>query len=121
MLTKDKNDGSLLRELLSIWLDEAFTQHHIIKKPCYVEFEYLVYYPDKVTGSITDLDGIKVERFLLWYSVNEIRVDLPSSGNIYFQVGFINKKLDIKQFDTPRSCQDNELWRTISETGDFLV
>lgn len=36
--------------------------------------------------------------------------------SIYFQVGFINKKLDIKQFETPRSCQDNELWRTISET-----
>ncbi|KAH0764940.1 hypothetical protein KY285_000811 [Solanum tuberosum] len=52
-------------------------------------------------------------------SVNEIRVDLPSSGSIYFQVGFINKKLDIKQFETPRSCQDNELWRTISETGDL--
>ncbi|WMV08481.1 hypothetical protein MTR67_001866 [Solanum verrucosum] len=31
MLTKDKNDGSLLRELISIWLDEAITQHHIIK------------------------------------------------------------------------------------------
>ncbi|KAG5630558.1 hypothetical protein H5410_002275 [Solanum commersonii] len=27
----DKNDGSLLRELISLWLDEAITQHHIIK------------------------------------------------------------------------------------------
>ncbi|KAH0729735.1 hypothetical protein KY290_000863 [Solanum tuberosum] len=42
-------------------------------------------------------------------NVNEIRVDLPSPGSIYFQVGFINKKLDIKQFETPRSCQDNAL------------
>ncbi|KAG5630639.1 hypothetical protein H5410_002356 [Solanum commersonii] len=45
--------------------------------------------------------------FITLTSVNEIRVDLPSSGSIYFQVGFINKKLDIKQFETPRSCQDN--------------
>lgn len=28
MLTKDKKDGNLLGELLSIWLDETITQQH---------------------------------------------------------------------------------------------
>lgn len=77
-----------------------------------MEFDYLVYYAEKVTGklsigSITDLEGIEVKRFLLWLNVNEIRVDLPSSASIYFQVGFINKKLDIKQFETVHACRDN--------------
>ncbi|XP_049347874.1 uncharacterized protein LOC125812423 [Solanum verrucosum] len=57
----------------------------------------------------------KVKRFFVWLNVNEIfhrlgfRVDFPSSGSIYFQVGFINKKLDIKQFETLHSCRDNGL------------
>lgn len=85
-----------------------------LEKPCYVEFEYLVYYAEKITGklsigSITDLDGIQVKRFFLWLNVNEIRVDLPSSGSIYFQVGIINKKLDMNQFETVHSCRDNAL------------
>ncbi|WMV08487.1 hypothetical protein MTR67_001872, partial [Solanum verrucosum] len=66
----------------------------LLLKPCYVEFEYLAYYAVKLTGklslgSITDLEGIEVKRFLLWLNVNEIRVDFPSSGSIYFQVGLI--------------------------------
>ncbi|KAF5770266.1 hypothetical protein HanRHA438_Chr14g0668441 [Helianthus annuus] len=85
-----------------------------LEQPCYIQFDYLVYYDTKITGklnvgSITDLDGIQVKRFLFWFSVDEIRVDLPSSDNIYFTVGIINKKLDIDQFETVHSCTDNAL------------
>ncbi|XP_076892225.1 uncharacterized protein At5g01610-like [Bidens hawaiensis] len=85
-----------------------------LDQPCYIQFDYLVYYDSKITGtlsygSITDLDGIQVKRFLFWFSVDEIRVDLPSSDNIYFTVGIINKKLDIDQFETIHSCTDNAL------------
>lgn len=85
-----------------------------LEKPCYIQFDYLVYYDSKITGklnvgSITDLDGIQVKRFLFWFNVDEIRVDLPSSDNIYFTVGIINKKLDIDQFETVHACTDNSL------------
>ncbi|KAI4317503.1 hypothetical protein L6164_025367 [Bauhinia variegata] len=83
-----------------------------LESPCYVQFDYLVWYDDTITGqlnygSITDLEGIQVKRFFLWLSVDEIRVDLPPADSIYFQVGFINKKLDIDQFKTVHSCRDS--------------
>ncbi|KAK2999746.1 hypothetical protein RJ639_024676 [Escallonia herrerae] len=88
--------------------DGAFTV--TLPKPCYIQFDYLVYYETKITGklkmgSITDLSGIQVQRFLFWFDVDEIRVDLPPSDSIYFQVGLINKKLDVGQFNTVHSCR----------------
>ncbi|KAL0436136.1 UNVERIFIED_CONTAM: hypothetical protein Sradi_0321500 [Sesamum radiatum] len=83
-----------------------------LPNPCYIQFDYLVYYDKKITGklsigSITDLKGIQVQRFyFLWFDVDEIRVDLPPSDSIYFTVGIINKKLDMDQFLTVRSCKD---------------
>ena len=76
---------------------------------CYIQFDYLVYYEASITGtlkygSITNLKGIEVQRFFLWFDVDEIKVDLPPSNSIYFLVGFINKKLDVQQFQTIRSC-----------------
>ncbi|KAL5976723.1 hypothetical protein ACLOJK_021056 [Asimina triloba] len=82
-----------------------------LQKPCYIEFEYLVYYERRITGnihygSISNLKGIQVRRFLLWFDVDEIRVDLPPSDYIYFEVGWITKKLKIAQFQKVRSCGD---------------
>ncbi|KAJ4971623.1 hypothetical protein NE237_004722 [Protea cynaroides] len=82
-----------------------------LEKSCYVQFENLVNYDQNITGtikygSITNLDGIKVKRFLLWRDVDEIRVDLPPSDFIYFHLGLINKKLDAGQFKTVHSCKD---------------
>ncbi|KAE9601170.1 hypothetical protein Lal_00023731 [Lupinus albus] len=84
----------------------------VLEKPCYVQFDYLVYYDKTVSGklsygSITDLNGIEVERLFLWLNVDEIRVDLPPSNSIYFQVGLINKKLSVDQFKTVHSCRDS--------------
>ncbi|KAL5563515.1 hypothetical protein UlMin_033262 [Ulmus minor] len=83
----------------------------VLESPCYIQFDYLVYYEKIITGklsygSITELKGIQVQRFLFWFDVDEIRVDLPPSDSIYFQVGFINKKLDVDQFTTVHSCRD---------------
>jgi hypothetical protein len=83
----------------------------VLPGPCYVPFEYTVYYEGKITGklsygSITDLKGIQVQRFFyLWFDVDEIKVDLPPSDSIYFQVGLINKRLDVRQFKTVHSCR----------------
>ncbi|KAL1808641.1 hypothetical protein ACET3Z_025631 [Daucus carota] len=82
-----------------------------LEKTCYIDFDYTVYYDKKITGtlkygSISNLDGIQVKRFFLWLGVDEIKVDLPPSDNIYFQVGLINKKLDVGQFETIHACGD---------------
>ncbi|KAL2557140.1 uncharacterized protein Fot_01879 [Forsythia ovata] len=85
-----------------------------LKKACYIKFDYLIYYEKKITGklsvgSISNLKGIQVKRFLFWFDVDEIKVDLPPSDSIYFTVGFINKELDVGQFLTVRSCKDKAL------------
>ncbi|KAL6976777.1 hypothetical protein U1Q18_025563 [Sarracenia purpurea var. burkii] len=97
-----------------------------LTKPCYVQFEYLVYYEKRITGklkygSISELEGIQVQRLFLWFDVDEIKVDLPPADCIYFQVGFINKKLDVNQFKTVHSCRDkafapcDQSWKRVFE------
>ncbi|KAG4999892.1 hypothetical protein AAZX31_08G109900 [Glycine max] len=91
-------------------LDEDGQFVVVLAKPCYIQFDYLVYYETKISGklsygSITNLKGIQVQRLFIWFNVDEIKVDLPPSNSIYFQVGIINKKLDVHQFKTVRSCR----------------
>ena len=99
-----------------------------LEHTCYIQFDYLVYYEKRITGtlkvgSITDLKGIQVKRFLIWFDVDEIRVDLPPSDSIYFQVGIINKKLSVDQFQTihtrrsglSTSSGDIRAWKQIFE------
>ncbi|KAK9736054.1 hypothetical protein RND81_04G247100 [Saponaria officinalis] len=79
---------------------------------CYIKFEYMVYYEKVITGvlrygSITHLKGIQVQKLFLWFDVDEIKVDLPPSSSIYFQVGIITKKLSVDQFLTVHSCSKN--------------
>lgn len=64
-------------------------------------------------GSITNLKGIQVKRFLFWFNVDEISVDLPRTDSIYFSVGIINKKLNVDQFRTVRSCKADALMRQV--------
>lgn len=99
-------------------LDKDGNFEVFLKAPCYVEFEYLVYYAEKISGklgigSITELEGIEVKRFLFWFNVKEIRVDLPLSDSVYFQIGLVNKKLDIHQFETIHSCMKNGSLRQV--------
>ncbi|KAK4409226.1 hypothetical protein Sango_0503600 [Sesamum angolense] len=107
--------GLLPDSVLDYTLSEDGEFEVTLEKPCYIDFDYLVYYDKKITGklnlgSITDLKGIQVQRFyFLWFDVDEIRVDLPPSDSIYFTVGIINKKLDVDQFLTVRSCKDKAL------------
>ncbi|CAM8964564.1 unnamed protein product [Rhodiola kirilowii] len=96
-----------------------------LKKPCYIQFDYLVYYDRQITGklkygSITDLKGIQVQKFFLWLSVDEIRVDLPPSDSIYFQVGIVNKKLDVSQFKTVRACKNKALMRCVESWKQII-
>ncbi|CAI9770547.1 unnamed protein product [Fraxinus pennsylvanica] len=96
-----------------------------LKKACYIKFDYLVYYKKKITGklkmgSITNLKGIQVKRFLFWFNVDEISVDLPPTDSIYFSVGIINKKLDLDKFRTVRSCKADALMRQLQAPVDDI-
>lgn len=79
---------------------------------CYVRFgQYVVFYERRITGalkmgSIRDLEGIQVLRHFLRLGVGEIKVDLPPSDYVYFQVGWIAKRLAVDDFRSIRSCQD---------------
>lgn len=103
--------GLLPDSVVSYTLGEDGAFEVQLAKPCYVQFDYLVYYEEKISGklsvgSITNLKGIQVKRFLFWFDVDEIKVDLPPTDSIYFTVGIINKELDISQFETVHSCRD---------------
>ncbi|XP_078429894.1 uncharacterized protein LOC144701942 [Wolffia australiana] len=81
---------------------------------CYIQFgSNLVFYDRKITGtlkigSIRDLHGVQVQRLFLWLGVDEIKVDLPPSDFIYFQVGWISKRLPVGDFREVQSCQDRK-------------
>ncbi|XP_073108197.1 uncharacterized protein [Elaeis guineensis] len=97
-----------------------------LEGPCYVQFEYLVYYEARITGvvkygSIEDLRGIQVRRFFLWFDVDSIKVDLPPSDFIYFEVGWITKKLTVGQFEVVHSCQDNGLAGRVRRAANTLL
>jgi len=82
-----------------------------LAKPCYVQFDYLVYYDKTITGKvsygkITDLSGIQAKQFFIWVDVTGMEMDLPASDYIYFKVGIISKKIEISWFETVPTCKD---------------
>ncbi|KAI3706335.1 hypothetical protein L6452_23992 [Arctium lappa] len=97
--TYDPTDGSFVVEL---------------KKPCYIKFDYLVYFKTKITGKInygvlSEIKGLQAQVFLFWLNIDEIRVDVPAASNVYLKLGSISQTLDIKQFQTIHPCRDNAL------------
>lgn len=82
-----------------------------LRNPCYVHFDYLVYYKTRISGKleygfISDIEGIQIQRFFMWFDINDIKVvDLPPSESIFIQVGFISRELDVAQFQSVKSCQ----------------
>lgn len=103
--------GLLPANVMSYSLSEDGSFVVELEKTCYIHFDYVVYYEKKITGklkygSISGLDGIQVKKLFLWLDVDQIKVDLPPSDSIYFQVGIINNKLDVGQFQTVHSCGD---------------
>lgn len=77
---------------------------------CDAKFENVVHYKTNVTGvlsygQIQGLSGISAQELFLWFPVKGIRVDIPSSGIIYFDVGVIYKRFSLSLFETPPDCK----------------
>ncbi|KAJ1294074.1 hypothetical protein BS78_01G118500 [Paspalum vaginatum] len=87
---------------------------------CYVQFEYLTYFEARVTGvlrygSLSDLEGIQVRRFLFWFDVVRIKVDLPPPPRyVYLDIGWITRKLPADEFQTVHACEDSKRCRLSS-------
>ncbi|CAH8343625.1 unnamed protein product [Eruca vesicaria subsp. sativa] len=80
-----------------------------LTQSCDAKYETELRYDANVTGTISyahigDLSGISAQDLFLWFPVKGIRVDVPSSGLIYFDVGVVRKQYSLSLFDTPRDC-----------------
>ncbi|KAF5741317.1 hypothetical protein HS088_TW10G00313 [Tripterygium wilfordii] len=82
-----------------VYLDQA----------CNAKFESQLHYERNVSfslsyGQIGALSGITAQELFLWFPVKGIRVDIPSSGLIYFDVGVVFKQFSLSLFESPREC-----------------
>ncbi|KAK1434735.1 hypothetical protein QVD17_00485 [Tagetes erecta] len=80
-----------------------------LDQACNAKFEDELHYDRNVSGilsygQIVELSGISAQDLFLWFPVKEIRVDVPSSGLIYFDVGVVFKQFSLSSFETPRDC-----------------
>ncbi|KAK6141776.1 hypothetical protein DH2020_024484 [Rehmannia glutinosa] len=80
-----------------------------LDRACNAKFENELHYDMNVSGvlrygQIDALSGITAQDLFLWFPVREIRVDIPSSGLIYFDVGVVSKQFSLSSFETPRDC-----------------
>ncbi|KAL0900641.1 hypothetical protein Bca101_084602 [Brassica carinata] len=80
-----------------------------LNQSCDAKYETELRYDTNITGTIGsanvgDLSGISAQELFLWFPVKGIRVDVPSSGLIYFDVGVVRKQYSLSLFETPRDC-----------------
>ncbi|KAJ3681202.1 hypothetical protein LUZ60_015691 [Juncus effusus] len=80
-----------------------------LNQSCTATVENSVKYNVTVTGFLSfgqmgSLTGVSAQELFLWFPVLGIRVDVPSSGVIYFDVGVVNKQLALSLFDVPPDC-----------------
>ncbi|PKA48607.1 hypothetical protein AXF42_Ash020480 [Apostasia shenzhenica] len=87
--------------------DGRFEVH--LKEECTAKFETEVHYNRNITGlisygQIAAISGVSAQELFLWFPVRGIRVDIPSTGLIYFDVGVIHKQFSLSLFETPPDC-----------------
>ncbi|CAN4105308.1 unnamed protein product [Withania somnifera] len=94
-----------------------------LPQSCAAQFEIHLRYDSTVSGTlnygqISDISGVAAQELFLWFSVKGIRVDIPSSGLIYFDVGVVSKQFSLSFFETPRDCtitnQENLILENLS-------
>ncbi|KAM1137381.1 uncharacterized protein LOC126624821 [Malus sylvestris] len=101
--------GLLPKGVVDFEIDDAgrFTVH--LDQACNAKFESELHYDRNVSGTLSfgqirSLSGISAQELFLWFPVKGIRVDVPSSGIIYFDVGVVYKQFSLSLFETPPEC-----------------
>ncbi|KAL1360584.1 hypothetical protein HN51_005968 [Arachis hypogaea] len=95
----------------------------MMEEPCNAKFENEVHYDSSIKGTleygqIGKLSGISAQELFLWFPVKGIRVDVPNSGVIHFDVGVADKQFAVSIFEAPPECtpqpdageSDQSLW-----------
>lgn len=85
----------------------AFWVH--LDEACNAKFENELHYDRNVSGKlrygmIDELTGLEAQDLFLWLQVMSIRVDVPTTGLIYFDVGAASKRFPLSLFETPPEC-----------------
>ncbi|KAK1398072.1 Nuclear transition protein like [Heracleum sosnowskyi] len=101
--------GLLPKDIKDFSFDDSGRFQVHLNEPCNAKFENELHYDQNISGSlsygeINELSGISAQDLFLWFDVKEIRVDVPSSGLIYFDVGVVYKQFSLSSFETPRDC-----------------
>ncbi|GMN26130.1 hypothetical protein TIFTF001_001197 [Ficus carica] len=81
----------------------------LLNQSCNAKFENQVHYDFNVSGTLSfgqigNLSGVSAQELFLWFPVKGIRVDVPSSGLIYFDVGVVDKQFSLSLFESPPDC-----------------
>lgn len=97
--------------------------------PCDAKFENQFHYDFNISGylsmgKIGELSGVSQQELFLWFPVKCIRVDDPSSGLIYFDVGVVDKQFSLSLFENPRDCTaadpDDHSWNGLQVALFFI-
>ncbi|XP_059660025.1 uncharacterized protein LOC132306593 [Cornus florida] len=106
--------GLLPKGVTDFHLDDTGKFEVYLDQACNTKFENELHYDRNVSGTLTygqiaGLSGISAQDLFLWFPVKGIRVDVPSSGLIYFDVGVVFKQFSLSMFETPRDCMAAQL------------
>ncbi|KAJ6390107.1 hypothetical protein OIU77_024343 [Salix suchowensis] len=101
--------GLLPKGVKEFKIDETGRFEVHLDQACNAKFESELHYDMNVTGSLSygqigALSGISSQELFLWFPVKGIRVDVPSSGLIYFDVGVVFKEFSLSLFEMPKDC-----------------
>ncbi|KAL5798287.1 hypothetical protein ACOSQ2_003107 [Xanthoceras sorbifolium] len=101
--------GLLPKGISQFNVDETGRFEVFLDQACNAKFESELHYDRNVSGvlsygQIVALSGVSAQELFLWFPVKGIRVDIPSSGLIYFDVGVVFKQFSLSLFETPRDC-----------------
>ncbi|KAF7154221.1 hypothetical protein RHSIM_Rhsim01G0248300 [Rhododendron simsii] len=101
--------GLLPKGIQDYQLDNSGNFTVFLDRECNAKFENELHYDRNVSGTlsygqIANLTGVSAQDLFLWFPVKGIRVDVPSSGLIYFDVGVVFKQFSVSLFETPREC-----------------
>lgn len=91
-----------------------------MKEPCNAKFENEVHYDSNIKGvlgygRIGKLSGVSAQELFLWFPVKGIRVDVPTSGLIHFDVGVADKQFSLSLFEDPPDCNPQ------AQVGSFII
>ncbi|CAI9107288.1 OLC1v1006609C3 [Oldenlandia corymbosa var. corymbosa] len=117
--------GLLPKGVSNFSFDDSGKFEVFLDQACNAKFENELHYERNVSGTlrygqIGGLSGISAQDLFLWFPVKEIRVDIPSSGLIYFDVGVVFKQFSLSSFETPRDCTAVQLTDQIEDGKHML-